>query len=98
MTRRPTRSQLLDLAHGELITHGDMRAYRAPVDPGVRKKQVDPREVHFSKHYLEGKLTITIIDEAIGDMLPDPWVFAEERLDEIARSRKAHYRGGNPVR
>jgi|GEM_PF-4761799 len=75
-----------------------MSAYRAPVDPGVRRKQIDPREVHFSKHYLEGKLTCTMADEMIEDVLPDPWALIEQRLDAAARDRNAHYRDGSRVR
>ncbi len=98
MSENPTRRQLLELPHGERIEHGEMSAYRAPVDPGVRKKQVDPREVHFSKHYLEGKLTCTMADEMIEDILPDPWTLIEQRLDETARGRNAHHRDGSLVR
>lgn len=93
----PTREQLIHLRHGDRITHEAMGAYRHPVDPGVRKKQIDPRQVVFSKHYLEGKLTLIVTDEAIADMLPDPWRMIEERLDEAARSQGAHHRDGSRV-
>jgi len=93
----PTRRQLLDLSYGESIRHGEMSARRAPVDP-IHGEQVDPREVHFSKHYLEGKLTCIMADEVIADMVPDPWTLIGQRLDAAARDRNAHYRDGSRVR
>jgi len=72
-----------------------MSAYRAPVD--VFREEPDPREVRFSKRYLEGKVTYIMVDEAIEDILPDPWTLIEQRLDETARNRHAHYRDGSRV-
>lgn len=98
MSERPTRRQLLDLPRGERLTHGAVSACRRPIDPGVRKKEIDPREVIFSKHYLEGKVTCIMTDEAIEDILPDPWTLIEQRLDETAGARHAHHRDGSLVR
>lgn len=98
MSGSPTRRQLLDLPHGERIEHGAMSACRRPIDPGVREKEIDPREVIFSKHYLEGRVTCIMTDEAIEDILPDPWALIEQRLDETARAQNAHHRDGSLVR
>jgi hypothetical protein len=37
-------------------------------------------------------------DEAVTDMLPDVWAYAEERLDEAAYAGGGHYLDGRRVR
>lgn len=85
--------RLVELAHGESVTQGDVTAKRLELD----WRFDDPREVVFYKRYLEGKIYLRVTDEALEDTAADGWSWVEERLDEAAREQRGHYRDGRPV-
>lgn len=93
----PTREQLLALKLGDELQSGDMRAFRPHrrlLDRAVPLYEL----VHFSKHYLEGKLVWALDRSMVRDMLPEPWELAEWELDHMAAEQRAHHRDGTPVR
>jgi nucleoside-diphosphate-sugar epimerase len=89
-----TPAVILGLPHGQSITRGAATVRRLPLP----LTGDDPREVVFSKRYREGKIYLYMNDEAVTDMLPDVWAYAEERLDEAAYAGGGHYLDGRRVR